>query len=383
MTDSRFLQIHTLHSYPGVLLNRDDTGQAKRLPYGGVLRTRISSQCLKWHWRYPDGSPVAGIKTPVREKHALQKLAGFVDSKRSRALVKHEVIGPLRGNFPDDILDVIENGFDHVIYGGSSDRVHQTLLLGRPELDWLSQEAQSIAGHGANAEDAEERVKSWAAKYEQNIEALRATEALPGGLVAALFGRMVTSDLKANIEAPIYVAHSFTVHAAETEDDLFIAADDLANDQSAGADHLGNTELTSGIYYGYVVVDMPGLVANCNRDRTLAAEVVNNLLYLIAEVSPGAKIGSTAPFSRSALMLVESGDRQPRSLAAAFRKPVEPDFEQVISALKEHLRALDRVYETGEKRRHLSLCQSSLPLSRHLSMKNLAAWAANQVRVSK
>lgn len=164
---------------------------------------------------------------------------------------------------------------------------------------------------------------------------------------------------------------------------FFIAADDLANDQSAGADHLGNTELTSGIYYGYVVVDMPGLVANCNRDRTLAAEVVNNLLYLIAEVSPGAKIGSTAPFSRSALMLVESGDRQPRSLAAAFRKPVEPDFEQAISTLKEHLRALDRVYETGEKRRHLSLSQSSLPLSRHLSMKNLAAWAANQVRVSK
>ncbi|HUV68561.1 MAG TPA: type I-E CRISPR-associated protein Cas7/Cse4/CasC [Terracidiphilus sp.] len=383
MTDSCFLQIHTLHSYPGVLLNRDDTGQAKCLPYGGVLRTRISSQCLKWHWRYPDGSPVAGIKTPVREKHALQKLAGFVDSKRSRALVKHEVIGPLRANFPDDILDVIENGFDHVIYGESSDRVHQTLLFGRPELDWLRQKAESIAGNAANAEDAEVTVKSWAAQYKQNIEALRASEALPGGLVAALFGRMVTSDLKANIEAPIYVAHSFTVHAAETEVDFFIAADDLANDQSAGADHLGNTELTSGIYYGYVVVDMPGLVANCNRDRTLAAEVVNNLLYLIAEVSPGAKIGSTAPFSRSALMLVESGDRQPRSLAAAFRKPVEPDFEQAISTLKEHLRALDRVYETGEKRRHLSLSQSSLPLSRHLSMKNLAAWAANQVRVSK
>jgi CRISPR system Cascade subunit CasC len=104
MTDARFLQIHTLHSYPGALLNRDDTGQAKRLPYGGVLRTRISSQCLKWHWRYPDGSPVAEIKTNAREIHALQNLVGFVDSKRSRALVKRDVIGPLRDNFTDDIL---------------------------------------------------------------------------------------------------------------------------------------------------------------------------------------------------------------------------------------------------------------------------------------
>src|ERR1017187_791470 len=168
MTEARFLQIHTLHSYPGVLLNRDDTGQAKRLAYGGVLRTRISSQCLKWHWRYPDGGPAQGIGTPAREIHALQNLVGFVDSKRSRALVKQEVIGPLRGRFADEILDVVENGFDHGVYGGSSVRVHQALLFGRPELDWLRQEAESISRQAANAEDADERVKSWAANYKQN-----------------------------------------------------------------------------------------------------------------------------------------------------------------------------------------------------------------------
>jgi len=42
MTDARFVQIHTLHSYPAALLNRDDSGLAKRIPYGGVVRTRIS-----------------------------------------------------------------------------------------------------------------------------------------------------------------------------------------------------------------------------------------------------------------------------------------------------------------------------------------------------
>jgi CRISPR system Cascade subunit CasC len=47
----RFIQIHTLHNYPGALLNRDDAGLAKRLPYGDAIRTRISSQCLKRHWR--------------------------------------------------------------------------------------------------------------------------------------------------------------------------------------------------------------------------------------------------------------------------------------------------------------------------------------------
>ena len=52
----RFLQIHTLHSYPAALLNRDDSGRAKRMPFGGAVRTRISSQCLKW----PGGEKQAG-----------------------------------------------------------------------------------------------------------------------------------------------------------------------------------------------------------------------------------------------------------------------------------------------------------------------------------
>ena len=51
MIRPRFLQIHTLTSYTAALLNRDDSGLAKRLPYGNALRTRVSSQCLKRHWR--------------------------------------------------------------------------------------------------------------------------------------------------------------------------------------------------------------------------------------------------------------------------------------------------------------------------------------------
>ena len=38
MIKSRFLQIHTLHSYTAALLNRDDSGLAKRLTFGGVSR---------------------------------------------------------------------------------------------------------------------------------------------------------------------------------------------------------------------------------------------------------------------------------------------------------------------------------------------------------
>ena len=51
MTTARFIQIHWLASYPGTLLNRDDAGLGKRLPFGGTTRGRVSSQSLKRHWR--------------------------------------------------------------------------------------------------------------------------------------------------------------------------------------------------------------------------------------------------------------------------------------------------------------------------------------------
>ena len=42
MSRPRFIQIHSLASYPGTLLNRDDAGLAKRLPFGGTVRLRVS-----------------------------------------------------------------------------------------------------------------------------------------------------------------------------------------------------------------------------------------------------------------------------------------------------------------------------------------------------
>jgi CRISPR system Cascade subunit CasC len=347
MTSVRFLQIHTLHSYTAALLNRDDSGLSKRLPYGGVLRTRISSQCLKRHWRKAEDDP-----------HALSNLAGAIDSTRSRELVTKKVFDSLRGRYPEEVLRALEPEFQKVVYGDKADRgkqSRQTLLLGAPELGWLTEQAKALAqGSASDPKTARESVSKWAAAFKENIKVFRETIALPGGLAAALFGRMVTSDTAANIEAPVHVAHAFTVHASEVESDYFTAVDDLkAGDDDSGADTIQETELTSGLYYGYVVIDLPGLIDNCGGkvDRVtataLAANIVYNLLYLIAEVSPGAKLGSTAPYDRASFMLVEAGNRQPRSLAGAFRNPVEPKLDQAIDALAKHLKKLDEVYATA------------------------------------
>ncbi|MTJ82937.1 MAG: type I-E CRISPR-associated protein Cas7/Cse4/CasC [Telmatospirillum sp.] len=385
MSTPRFLQIHTLHTYAAALLNRDDTGQAKRLTYGGTSRTRISSQCLKRHWRRAKDEQ-AGRDDP----HALQHLAGFVESYRSRDLVLKKVIDPLRDRFSQEIVDALEPEFQKIVYGEKAEtgkkgkKSRQTLLLGQPELDWLAREAAALAASADSPEAAGKAVAEW--RKGRNYKAMSENCALPGGIVAALFGRMVTSDPDANIDAPVHVAHAFTVHAEEAEADYFTAVDDLAGDGDADSmtDTIQETELTCGLFYGYVVIDLPGLIRNCGGDRDLAARIVHNLVYLIAEVSPGAKLGSTAPYGRADLMLVEAGDRQPRSLAAAYRTAVKHDLDRAVGALDRHLAALDGAYETGESRRYLSLAETPLQsppdsgLAR-LPLGGLAQWAADRV----
>jgi CRISPR system Cascade subunit CasC len=135
MTEARFLQIHTLHSYSSVLLNRDDSGLAKRLPYGGVTRTRISSQCLKRHWRLAD------------DPHALSRIAGFVDSKRSRELVTRQVLEPLAAEFAPATMTALNELFQVTVYGENGTKLdgRQTLLFGNPELNWLATQARELA----------------------------------------------------------------------------------------------------------------------------------------------------------------------------------------------------------------------------------------------
>src|SRR5699024_5849155 len=87
--------------------------------------------------------------------------------------------------------------------------------------------------------------------------------ALGAGLEAAIFGRMVTSDILSRTDAAIHVAHAFTTHAQNSESDYFAAIDELTlGTGELGGGHINSAELTSGLFYGYVVVDIPLLVSN-------------------------------------------------------------------------------------------------------------------------
>lgn len=381
-----FLQIHTLTSYPASLLNRDDAGLAKRIPFGNATRLRVSSQCLKRHWRealvdmdqlessieginLADGYRSRKIFELVRER-IIQELGGPDANEKAQtlaqatlnvAITKAQKDNKGTGKDDDDLVQ------------------KQAIYLSKPEVDYLVKlalkmpevepELKKILSLSEAIEKNDKLKKEKKAfrnalTTDENLEAMRKSAR---GLTSALFGRMVTSDLLARVDAPVHVAHAFTVHAADTEMDYFTVVDDLNRDDEAGAAHINQTELGSGIYYSYVVVDIPLLITNltgCDskdwrtQDAATARAVLTALIHAIASQSPGAKLGSTAPYARAECVLLETGAQQPRTLANAYldalKTQTDQPMPQAIARMGDYLQRLDAMYGTTADQRALA-----------------------------
>ena len=111
---------------------------------------------------------------------------------------------------------------------------------------FMRKEAERLVMASLDPKDAEVRCKEFFGKegIRKVFKAVRAQGALPGGFEAALFGRMVTSDPEANIDAAVHVAHAITVHKAEKELDYLTVVDDLKSEEDeAGVAGIFDAEL--------------------------------------------------------------------------------------------------------------------------------------------
>lgn len=378
----RFIQISTLTSYPSVLLNRDDSGLAKRIPFGGYTRTRVSSQCRKRHLR------------TVEDLYGLDRIAdGYELSVRSRKTFSLRIASALEEErFSKDIVSEVLKVFQKELYEGKDKEKNgkkekeekdtldreEVFVLGEPEIRFLTEQAREICRKSKDAKTAKVAAEGlWKERRKDFLNLKRGA-----GIDAALFGRFVSGEAEARIDAAVHVAHSFTVHQETFESDYFTAVDDLVE---MGSGHINSAELTSGLFYNYAVVDVPQLVSNVGEsssrdwlekgvDRTLAARIVKHLIHLFATVTPGAKLGSTAPYSYADFFLAEIGERQPRSLANAFADPVELGHGQLLvnslERIERYIASLDEMYGAHEIR--YVACRLDDPFKEKVTLNTLA-----------
>lgn len=348
----RFVQFHILTSYPPSNLNRDDLGRPKTASIGGVHRLRISSQSLKRAWRKSELFEMAlaghiGIRTREQGREVYKQLtAGGVEEKQAREWARKiaGVFGELEAEKKSADAGKKKAAVETEDAVQSSRDLFRDLYI--RQLAHFSNE--ELAAIDALTKTLIQR------KSEPTTEELKLLRRAHSAADIALFGRMLAAAPEFNTDAAVQVAHAFTVHRSDVEDDFFTAVDDLNTGiEDVGAGHLGEHRFAAGLFYLYVCVNrqllLDNLQTNGAPDRGLADKTLQALLEAAARVAPTGKQNSYASRAHASYILVEKGDQQPRSLAAAFLSPVHQTgyLEQAIEKLTQTRANFDKVYGAG------------------------------------
>ncbi|AXE36385.1 type I-E CRISPR-associated protein Cas7/Cse4/CasC [Chromobacterium phragmitis] len=321
---SRFIQLHTLISYPPANLNRDDLGRPKTAMMGGVERLRVSSQSLKRAWRTSE----------LFEQKLFSKVGQSEGALGTRTkLLGVEVYEKLRAA-----------GFSEKLAGDSANeiaKVYGALKKDKPY------EIEQLVHVSAEEKASLDKlvVKLIADKRAPEKEELDALLHKQQAADIAMFGRMLASKTEHNVEAAVQVAHALGIHATAVEDDYFTAVDDL-NHKDPGAAHIGESAFAAAVFYQYICIDRELLLQNLGGDAELAKRAIAALAEAALTVAPSGKQNSYASRAYAHYALAERGDRQPRSLSLAFLKPVNSgDYAaggiQALSTVRDNM---DKVY---------------------------------------
>jgi CRISPR system Cascade subunit CasC len=333
---SDFIQLHVLTSYAPANLNRDDTGRPKTALMGGALRLRVSSQSLKRAWRTSDLFESAvgghlGKRTRLLGKDAYDAmLAQGVDAQR--ALEWARQIAAAFGSLEIDKLEPKKKkaGDENTTEPDVKKllQIREIIHISPAERQAALQLAANCAQRGTGPQADELKLLS---KEGTAVD-------------VSMFGRMLASANEFNVDAAVQVAHAFTVHRAEVEDDYFSAVDDLDNDTGAG--HIGERGYGAGLFYLYVCINRSLLQENLHGDQVLTNKAIASLLESITKVSPTGMQNSYASRAYAAYVLAEKGTQQPRSLSQAFLKPVRGAADQ--SMLTEAIQSLEKQRQNFE-----------------------------------
>ncbi len=305
------IEIHAIQNHSPANLNRDDINAPKTCYFGGVLRSRISSQCIKRSIRMSDQfrQLLGGVRTRQLARLIAENLPPNSDSRtRAATILKGCGIGAKKEDRSDMLVYTTRSAIREM-----SDLLQNT--NGRTDEE-LSRDFGRIIAERTAVPDM------------------------------ALTGRMLETGVLDNttVEAALQVAHAFSTHEARPEVDYYVAADDIPGDD-AGAGYVDEAGFASACFYKYFSVHWEKLVENLRGNSELAAHTLGAFIHAAALANPTGKQNSFAAHNPPDGMLVEFR-ATPLSYANAFAQPVTAQGErhlisQSIAELAKYARDLD------------------------------------------
>ncbi|MGX1811832.1 type I-E CRISPR-associated protein Cas7/Cse4/CasC [Nocardia sp. NPDC055321] len=383
--DNQYLSLHSIITFSGVLLNRDENNLPKSLVYGEVTRTRVSAQSWRRaermymrtqanNGRGPLANHSFGIRTrewAIATSEELVKLGWTKDRANSIARL---ALSHLKLNFEEDTRKDLMKTKVAVFAPADSGAALAAILHSPPAPleEWFDAEMTRLRVEAERLEVEKKNGKKRTAKSAESDEddaQKPAVTPLPGevrrALVAALapadaidialFGRMLAEIAEADgVDGAIQSMHSFTVDAAQVDDDFFTAVDDRKNDRrnaeirtgfdaiegwsgdDSGAAMTGYQSLTSGTFYRNAVLDRAQLRRNLQRAGVpaerlaeLADAAEHAFVDAFCHAVPMAKKNNTgAQGTLPKIILAVSGSR-PVNYASTFERPLVANGQAV------------------------------------------------------
>lgn len=302
-----FIDFHVLQTVPPSCINRDDTGSPKTATFGGVTRSRVSSQAWKKATRdaFRDlGAPEID-RVGERTIRVVERIAERMRERNSELSTELSLAAATEALQATDIKVKVEK--KKAADGTESEERHTGYLvfLSRAQIDALAEIGLEVA----NGEKADKK-RAKSAFSDDNAVAV------------ALFGRMIADAADLNVDAACQVSHALSVHAVSPEFDYFTAVDDNPSGEHAGAGMIGTVEFVSSTLYRYATIDAVQLVKNLgSKEAAIAAAESFARAFLLS--MPTGKQNTFANRTRPGVVLMEIRGDQPVNLAGAFENPVQ------------------------------------------------------------
>jgi CRISPR system Cascade subunit CasC len=302
MMSRTIVDIHILQTVPPSNLNRDDTGSPKTAMYGGVRRSRVSSQAWKRATRLAFNRTLDPSELGVRTKRVVELLT--------------EEISALDPSLADQADELARETFKAIGIKTSAPKKGETeesgylLFLSARQVSSLAEAAAAAARAGGTlANELKDRGVRKLADSGHSVD-------------VALFGRMVADVSDLNVDAAVQVAHAISVHPVDNEYDYFTAVDDRKEDvEETGAGMIGTVEFNSATLYRYATVDVDRLRDNLG-DGPATRRAVEAFIRAFVTSMPTGKQNTFANRTLPDAVLVKVRHTQPISFVGAFEEPV-------------------------------------------------------------
>lgn len=322
MKQNLYLDINVLQTIPSANLNRDDTGAPKTALYGGVTRSRVSSQAWKHVMRqaFAEQTHNAAWANGLRTKRGPEVIAQAILSKdETHELKDAEAMKLATTIFKQAGIKVDEDKTTKQPVTGA------LMMLSQVQIDQLADYAL------ANRDQMDKK---------QLKLLFNQTNALD----MALFGRMVAGDPSLSIDAASQVAHAISTHEVTPEYDYYTAMDDLKPEDQNGASMLNNMQYNSATLYRYANVNVNELKHNLDDDQTM----LNGLKLFLQDfimTMPTGKQNSYANKTLPQYVMINLRQDTPVNLVSAFEEPVRSEDGFVQPSIKK----LEREYQKSQK----------------------------------